>query len=459
MKRSRQLLLGPLAPVVVALLTGAAPSPGTYQIVRDQASNQWKQRGLFCGEGVQVDATSNGKLVTVTVDGEEWRAKGSGRSFGTATCEGTNGSLTPVSRVQQGDWIVFECRSQRVTKGTENTKHRVRVTDNGALELESEGLNEYRKDGDLCQSSWERVTTAVPVDVESAEGAVLAPAEPKDPCARPGAASKLVLSPRVFDVKVGGEPVCVKVRAEDANGCPLPSAKVVFSVDPPELGSVSDEGCFEPSSDIKEEEAVGVVAKLGALEAAVSARVVPAAEKRATKTLAALAKTTRSRRAREVLGEVTRGEITLRPLESAPPELPPLEGEPFPLLPVAGAGGAALLATLAGVLLALRRRRNRVQATELQAAPVVTPKKGGGLVCPKCSFEFGVGEATHCPFDGERLQALDRDARQTMFIPAAGGMVCPVCFTRYPTKARFCGHDRAPLLPDFGQFEGKEPTQ
>lgn len=445
-----------IALVVVASLglSAAAPSPGTYRVVRDVASTQWKQRGLFCGEGIEVRAESLGKTLTVTVDGEEWRAKGSGRSFGTATCEGTNGSLRPVSRVREGEWVVFECRSQRVTKGTENTKHRVRVTEAGALELYSEGLNEYRKDGDLCQSSWERVTLAVPVDVEQAAPAA---SEPADPCASPGAPAKLTLSPRVFDVKVGGAPVCLKLSAVDAKGCAVSSAGAVFSVDPPELGRVSERGCFSPSSEIREEEAVGVVATLGALEAAVSARVVPAAVKRATKTLSALAKTTRSKRAREVLGEVTRGEITLRPLESEPPELPPLEGDPFPVLPVAGAGGAALLATLAGVVLAARRRRRKVEATELQAAPVVTPKKGGGLVCPKCAFEFALGEATHCPFDGEMLKPLDRDARQTMFIPTAGGMVCPACFTRYPTKARFCGHDRAPLVPDFGQFEGKEP--
>lgn len=444
-----------LSACAALLLLGAAPAPGTYRVVRDQASTQWKQRGLFCGEGIDVRAASLGKTLTVTVDGEEWRAKGSGRAFGTATCEGTNGSLRPVSRVREGEWVVFECRSQRVTKGTENTKHRVRVTESGALELHSEGLNEYRKDGDLCQSSWERVTIAVPVDVEAAAAAVAA--EPVDPCATPGAPAKLTLSPRVFDVKVGGEPVCVSLTAVDDKGCAVSSEGATFSVDPPDLGSVTAQGCFTPAKTIREEQAVGVVAKLGALEAAVSARVVPAAEKRATKTLAALAKTTRSKRAREVLGEVTRGEITLRPLESEPPELPPLEGDPFPVLPVAGASGAAVLATLAGVVLALRRRRRRVEATELQAAPVVTPKKGGGLVCPKCAFEFALGEATHCPFDGEMLKPLDRDARQTMFIPTAGGMVCPACFTRYPTKARFCGHDRAPLVPDFGQFEGKEP--
>ena len=43
-----------------------------------------------------------------------------------------------------------------------------------------------------------------------------------------------------------------------------------------------------------------------------------------------------------------------------------------------------------------------------------------------------------------------------MFIPAAGGMICAVCYTRYPTKARFCGHDRAPLVPDMGQFADKK---
>jgi len=273
-----------------------------------------------------------------------------------------------------------------------------------------------------------------------------------DPCATPGAVSALRVSPKVFDVKVGGAPVCLEVVAQDANQCAVANDGVTFAVDPPEAGTTTAAGCFTPSDDITEEEAIAIVVKLGGAEAAVSARIVPKALKRAKKTLKALAKTSRSERARKILGEVTRGDITLRPLETEPPELPPLPAPPFPWATVAGAGGAALFATLLGVFLALRRRRNREEATELQAQPVVTPKKGGGLVCPQCKFEFAVGEATTCPFDNTTLEALERDARQTMFVPAAGGMICPVCFTRYPTKARFCGHDRAPLLPDFGQF-------
>jgi hypothetical protein len=439
--------------LAVALAAGT-PEAGSYRVTRDTASAQRQVWGLFCGKSEDQKQTSVGKKLNLTVKGEEWTAKGAGRKFGTATCEGTNPTLKAVDRKIEGGWIIFKCRSQRVTRGTESTEHRVRVNEDGTIEFRSKGQNEFRKDGDLCRSSFERTTVITPAFEKKEEAA---PAPPADPCASPGAAAKLVVSPRVFDVKVGGKAVCLDVNAQDANGCPVKAEGASFAVDPAEAGTITDKGCYTPADSITEEEAVGIVVKLGAVEAAVSARVVPKALERAKKTLKALAKTSRSKRAREILGEVTRGEITLRPLETDPPELAPLPAPPFPWATIAGAGGAAGLATILGVFLAIRRRRNREEATELQAKPVVTPKKGGGLVCPQCKFEFAIGDATHCPFDNTELEELGRDARQTMFIPAAGGMVCPVCYTRYPTKSRFCGHDRAPLVPDMGQFEGKEP--
>jgi hypothetical protein len=442
--------------LVLALAAGT-PEAGQYKIVRDSSSSQRKLWGLFCGKADAEQKSSVGKHVTVTLSGEEWKAKGAGRKFGTATCEGrTNPTLKPVDRKVKDGVISFNCRSQRVTRGTETTSHTVRVKDNGNIVFTTKGETEFRREGDLCRSTFERTTVAVP-DFEKKQAAAEAPPEPVDPCAKPGAVTALVVSPKVFDVKVGGEPVCLRVTGKDANSCAVPAEGATFTVDPAEAGAVSDEGCFTPSDSIKEEEAIAIVIDLKGVEAAVSARIVPKALERAKKTLKALAKTSRSKRAQEILGEVTRGEITLRPLETEPPELPPLPAPPFPWATVAGAGGAAGLATILGVFLAIRRRRNRQEATELQAKPVVTPKKGGGLVCPQCKFEFAVGEATHCPFDNTALEELGRDARQTMFVPAAGGMVCPVCFTRYPTKARFCGHDRAPLVPDFGQFADQEP--
>lgn len=445
-----------LTGVLLVALAAGTPEAGRYKIVRDTSSSQRQLWGLFCGKDDAEKKGATGKHVTLRVDGEEWKAAGAGRKFGTATCEGrTNPTLKPVERKVNNGVITFKCRSQRVTRGTESTTHTVRVLDNGAIEFKTTGQNEFRKEGDLCRSSFTRTTVAVPAFEATKESEP--PPEPVDPCEKPGAVAEVAVSPRVFDVKVGGKPVCLEVTSRDANECEVSGAGATFSVDPPEAGAIDDKGCFTPSDSIEEEEAIAIVVKVGGQEAAVSARIVPKALKRAKKTLKALAKTSRSKRAREILGEVTRGEIKLRPLESEPPELPPLPAPPFPWATVAGAGGAAALATILGLFLAIRRRRNRQEATELQAKPVVTPKKGGGLVCPQCKFEFAVGEASHCPFDGTALEELGRDARQTMFVPAAGGMVCPVCYTRYPTKSRFCGHDRAPLVPDFGQFEGKTP--
>jgi hypothetical protein len=117
---------------------------------------------------------------------------------------------------------------------------------------------------------------------------------------------------------------------------------------------------------------------------------------------------------------------------------------------------AAVAASIAAALLivyALRRQRMLRRTLKLRerlvARPVaILPEKGQGVVCPKCQFEFESG--AFCPFDREPLVPLERDARNTLFIPAVGGMVCPTCGARYPTKARFCGKDRSPLIPDLG---------
>ncbi len=344
-----------------------------------------------------------------------------------------------------------------MTQGTEQATQTVSGTKAGRLQMKTTAERYFRKNGDDCRMKMQRTTVASFVGQKQA--AEEKPPVVKDVCASPGAAASLAVSPKIFDVKAGGKARCLEVTAKDANGCQVPTTGVTFAMDPPDRGGVSAKGCVKAKKALSETEAVAIVVKLGAIESAATARLIPKAIERPTKTYKALAKTSRSAKARQMLGEVTAGEIVLRPLETDPPPLEAIEDEGFPFLPVAGAGFAALLASLLGVFLAVRRKKNTVVATELEAKPVVTPKKGGGLQCPQCKFEFAVGEATHCPFDSTELIALDLVGSRVAALPTAGGMVCPVCHTKYPTKARFCGHDRSPLLPDFGQFDDADETK
>jgi len=66
--------------------------------------------------------------------------------------------------------------------------------------------------------------------------------------------------------------------------------------------------------------------------------------------------------------------------------------------------------------------------------------------CPKCGFEYA--DPGKCIHDGVALVSKDGMSRKTMFIPQFGGMKCPTCGQKYPSRAKFCGNDRSPLVPD-----------
>jgi len=135
-----RLLMGGGVVLASLVFAAATPEPGQYKIVRDTAQSQKKLWGLFCGKADEKAASTVGKKLNLTVKGEEWKAVGGGRKFGTATCEGmTNPTLKPVDRSVQGGWITFRCRSTRVTRGTETTSHRVRLHDDGSVEFRTTG--------------------------------------------------------------------------------------------------------------------------------------------------------------------------------------------------------------------------------------------------------------------------------------------------------------------------------
>lgn len=129
------------------------------------------------------------------------------------------------------------------------------------------------------------------------------------------------------------------------------------------------------------------------------------------------------------------------------------EGPPTALI-VTVAVAALLLGGFALVFLVLRRRRNdSIDDENLQGLPEETPTaeprssrspsdglvRVQTLVCPTCKEEFS-GHAKFCPHD------------RTPLVPAAEigpphmGMVCPLCNRGYEADARFCPHDSAALI-------------
>jgi hypothetical protein len=457
-----------LAPAIVALLlVHAPPKEGIWRVTSDKVDVTRQQWSIYCDEIYekknQTPRTTSGLEVEVSVDGERFLVSGGSRRFGTEACEGRNGSLEPEGTRQDGDVRVIDCNSKRVVLGTERGVQQVSSTDT-QIRFRSDLVQTFKANGDDCVSKLARQSALAfvrpkPVPGDAPPPVVdtpVAEAAPVDPCATPGALHKLTVEPALHTATVGDRPACFRVVALDDKGCVLETPALVWTVDPSSAGDVTAAGCFSPAPT-SEEQGVGVIVKAGEKDALATVRILPEGQGQSKKSIAALAKTSKSERVRELLAEVARGELVIRPLST---DGVVVEGEasPMPWATVAGALGAALFGSGALLYVQRRRRRNAPPATELQATPVAVPTKGGGLQCPTCKFEFAKGEASLCPFDGATLVELERDARQTMFIPVVGGMICPQCSTRYPTKARFCGHDGTPLLPDFGGGPPRDPV-
>jgi len=450
-------MLGTLVALVV--LVGAPPKEGIYRVAVDTIDVTRQQWSIYCDDAYekknQTPRKTVGHEVTVTKEGDGFLAASDKRRFGTAACEGRNGSLAPDGTKIESGVHVIECSSRRVVLGTERGVQQVSSTET-SVRFRADLVQSFKANGDDCVSKLSRASDLTfvrplptPGDAPVVEPAAAVVEEAvADPCATPGALAKLVVEPALLTVTVGDRPACFTVRAVDERGCAVALPSLERRVDPESAGQVDGQGCFTPA-ETSEEVGVGVIVASGSVDAIATVRIVPKEQGQAKKSIAALAKTSKSARVRELLAEVARGELVIRPL-SKDGEVVDGQGAETPWGKIGAAVGATVLGSVFLMIRERRRRRSAAQATELQAKPVAVPTKGGGLQCPTCKFEFAKGEATLCPFDGATLVELERDARQTMFIPVVGGMICPQCQTRYPTKARFCGHDGTPLLPDFG---------
>lgn len=515
-----------LAPQVHAQVTGS------YRAIRDDVTARDDAWGLFCGEPLPIAAAKVGALwasKTLATEGEWELQNDSNERVGTQTCLGYNPSLRPENRRQEGNLITVSCRSTRVTRGTEETEQKIKQLSSGNIEIRIRSSRYFRERGDDCRTTVERTLLLQPLQKaptqngaqngDKQNGDKLSSekltekggdsqdqknknnqnnddknqnqdADTDDVCANVGPIHQLIVSPRTFDIKVGGAPFCVTAKAQDENGCVIPANQLqnlTWTVEPDRLVRITaDQNSYKiclTATAVSNESAILVSVKTknngSSVEAHAAGRVLPKSATEAQKTLAQLAEESKNSKIQQIVGEITRGEIVIRPLdENLNPALAPLavqtrrekiravEEKNAVVTAITTGFGTFTVVGLLGFLAysaAERRKRLREALQEesgepLEAAPVPVPKLGNALVCPTCQFQFDLG-VEKCPHDQTPLVPLTTQARQTLFIPVLGGMRCPTCEARYPTKTRFCGHDGTALVPEFISPSAEQPIQ
>lgn len=486
---------------ILLTVLGAAPPPGTYEVVQDQFRAEKKEWGLFCGQLPNVKTSPQGTPIQLSVAGDRWVFSGANRYFGSQICEGTLPHLGVTQRKTLGETgVQLECATRRVTRGTERTTQTIRLRPDGNVELQIDGALESRKDGDLCQATfaWRTVlrpktlagvekSTAQTSPDSSNESDVEKPGKARNSkrkssagrsCKKPGRAVELELEPDSFVANEASPLICVKATARDAQGCrvKIRKTKVKYSVSPKGAGRVNGKGCLQLSPSFKTGGDVTVAARYKKLKGLARIRtgdksrsidirlprasapgsvqdpsVTPAPQPTATAAAAS-----------------TAARVKDQPL--APVAAPEVEGGEESGLPVGPLFGLAIVCVGGGVALGLRHRRNAAMAevleqfVELEVVPTSAPagvgemntplsSQNGIRYCAKCGSEFASGGAETCPIDGEVLSWRERRVPEVVTsVPPSGTTVCPICFTRYDGSTSHCLRDGTPLVSDYGQF-------
>jgi len=476
--RVRWILLPALLTCAPAALAESLPTPGRWRVDRERLSVSVDPWGPDCGAApTGHDWKVSPDEFVLTIAGAELAFKGERRSIASTSCEGKARGLLANSHERREGVRVTECKAPDVNgQPEEQVRHAWQLIDRDHVLYLSEGTRQLvplqrpgqtelpvgkaRGEKLVWYSDGKRWKQGTYRDALSAQRCVIHYRQESKlerlpdataGCTTAGPANRLSLQPATADL-VAGDRVCFKLIAQDPDGCPSTAPAVTWALDPAQFGVVDGQGCVSAAAAVSDEVAVALTARSATLRASALLRVAP--RQLAAKTeLTVLAKRSVSARVREVVGEINISEVAIRPTSlpvpvAATPSLihfgaPQSRGQWIALL----AAIAVALAAALVIVYALRRRATLQLRNRLRARPVKhLPARGKGVVCPKCRFEFEGG--TFCPFDREPLVPLEREARHTLFIPITGGMVCPTCGTRYPTKARFCGKDRSPLIPD-----------
>lgn len=491
-----------------ALRAEVLPQAGRWRVDRVKQDLRAQPWGPSCGAKPKGhDWKVSADEFDLLLQGREFVLKSKRRQLASKGCEGHGHKLTLVEHQAQGGQRNSECEwRDDEDQVLEKVSQRLQLVDDSHILLHSEGFwhkqpprkpeepllvggdeqvwysdgNQWKRGSKEDAQRAQRCIVHF-VREEKIERIVAAEAA----CHHSGPPKRLRLEPQTTDL-TAGQRLCFQPKAQDIDGCPASPPALTFSLQPPDLGQVDQQGCVSVAQDLAQPAALALQAKALGFEASALIRVSPkthaddSTQKQQAvpdlKTLVTQSQNAQVKKvAKDLIGDIRVGEVALRSSQS------PSSTQPHGALAHPTASSTWWITSSVVVIIAvifvfamwsLRRSRQlreasaraqqehdaAVQNAETRrrekkaqgpAAPMATraalPQQGQGLVCPKCHFEFEDGK--FCPFDQTPLEPLERQARHTLFIPISGGMVCPVCNTRYPSKARFCGKDRSPLLP------------
>jgi hypothetical protein len=433
-------------PLALALaVAGTVPPEGPWRLESQSQKTRVLSWGLFCGkEPAKTSRGIPGANYALQNQGEDFTLSGAGKVLSTKGCSLDPAAFRLRQRDRAGDTIKVECEAPAVAGQPVVTQHTWSVVSPKEIKYITVGDKRKTEGMDACRYAYELEM-------------VFVAATEAGPCAEPGPAAKVLLDPATKDAQPG-ERVCFKAQAVDAKGCAVPGSPTQFKVEGGDA-TVDPQGCLWTPRKPEATVVLGVTATQGSVSGSAMVRVLVAGQPPPKETLAETVQKSGSQRMRSMVSEVMAGDFVLKtPHEEdedegavSAPAAPP-RGGGFPLWVLVLAGG--VLVVLGGVV-SLRGRGRRPASAPASvprpvAAPVVpevaVPAAGQGYICPVCNFQYDTpGTCTH---DGTTLVLNDQKTRQTMFIPSVGGMICLTCGQRYPRRAKFCGNDRTPLVPD-----------
>lgn len=344
------------------------------------------------------------------------------------TCWSANRALRRVSTTHRGDSWVTRCRTPSADSRVESGTYTLRLT--GPDRLEREGVSSY--DWTLNESRCvatvvERQTFTRPPDAPPA--ATDDDAEPPAAVADciPGPPRRIRLRPEARAVEPG-ERACFRATVVDAEGCPIPSARVDLRLRrPPGVTGQLRGRCFEAGDTAATAEGTfQVLARSGDLEASATLVV-------RTSDLSDL----RAKRIAHGAGAATGGDLEAGDASRLAARAGQGAGRALPFW-VALAAGLALLALAAAsaVLVARRRAAASIAPPPGSGRPArgpTTPAPPPAMTDPPPGLSGGPGPAPAAPRERG-------DAR-----------ICPVCRRGFPESARFCPHDSATLV-EYGEW-------
>jgi hypothetical protein len=426
--------MGPL--LLLAALSSAVPPAGEWRLDSHNTRVKVLAWGLFCGKEPTDSRGIPGARYTLTVSGQDFVLKGAGKTFSSNGCSMDPAAFKARTADRNEGVYRVECEAPPVAGQPQVNEHHFEVTE-GAVRYVTKGERRKTENLEACRFAYE---TEMRFVLSSQAG----------PCSTPGPVSRLVVDPAAVDAKPG-QRICFKVQGMDAQDCAVP-ATPTFSVEPAGRGDLDANGCLWTPREVTESLVLAVSVSSGTARGGAVVRV--AGEGAPKESMEQTVARAGGEVAKKLISQVTAGDFVIKtpqdeeeePAAVLPPPPVTTEKEGFPLwLLAAGFGAFVLLAGAAFFLL-----RGGKKEPPRPPAPVVpifpAPAPGKGWQCPKCKFEYA--SAGTCVHDGSTLVKNESAGRQTMFIPEVGGMMCPTCGQRFPSRARFCGNDRSPLVPD-----------